>query len=327
MEEFDLQTALDDFVDYKTSMMYIALPCRVVTVRVNLEDQRVDVQPLPNKKIPDGTFEEQSTILNVPVVFPASKKASMTFPIDVGDIVLCIFSQRSLDSFKASTGAQTYTPQTDRRFSSKDAIAVPGLFPFKDAINDPAKRKWSHSTRDLVIVNNIGEGTECEFRLKDNGNIEMRTDQDFYATFNDGLIECNNLTIEAQGNFTVNAGVNISMSSGAVTTMFSGAATAITATTDLSLTAATWTVNVAGATTVNSPVTNWTGIFNLAGTLAMSGGSGGGTATIDAPLTITNTVNVTDNVTVTGGDVVADGISLKGHTHTGDSGGTTSPPN
>src|SRR5690554_1813838 len=108
--------------------------------------------------------------------------------------------------------------------------------------------------------------------------------------------------------------------------MFSGAATAITGTTDLSLTAATWTVNVAGATTVNSPVTNWTGVFNLAGTLAMSGGGGGGTATIDAPLTITNTVNVTDSVTVTGGDVVADGISLKSHIHAGDSGGTTSPP-
>lgn len=320
MKQLSIEDALEDFVDYKLNRLYTAIPCRVVTVRNTLNDQRLDVQPLPNRKLADNTEEPQPTILNVPTIFPASKKASLTFPIDVGDIVLCVFSQRGLDAFKASTGAETYTPQTNRRFDIIDAMAIPGLFPFKDAINDPAKRKWTHSTRDLVIVNNIGTDTECEIRLKDNGNIEMRTDQDFYATFNDGLIECNNLTIEAQGNFTVNAGSNISMTSGSDTSMFSGANTSIEATGDLSLTAASWTVNVSGATTVNSPITNWTGVFNLAGTLAMSGGGGGGTATIDAPLTINN------SVTVNGGDVVADGISLKTHVHSNPEGGTVGTP-
>lgn len=52
----------------------------------------------------------------------------------------------------------------------------------------------------------------------------------------------------------------------------------------------------------------------------------GGTCTIDAPQAI-----VTGNLTVKGsitsaGDVSGGGISLDGHTHTGDSGGTTSTP-
>jgi phage baseplate assembly protein gpV len=321
MKELTLSSVLNDFYSYKTSDMYTAIPCRVTTVRVELEDQRLDIQPLTNKSLPDGTTIEQPTILNVPLIFPASKKASMTFPIDVGDIVLCVFSQRSTDAFKASTGSDTYTPDDKRRFSIRDAIAIPGLFPFKDSINDPAKRKWTHSTRDMVITNNIGESTECEFRLKDNGNIEMRTDQDFYATFNDGLIECNNLTIEAQGNFTVNAGENISMTSGINTTMQSGSATSIEAGTDLGLTAASWTVNVSGATNVTCPTTNWAGVFNLAGSLAMApGAGGGGTATISAPLT------VTESVTVVGGDVTADGISLKSHTHSDPQGGTVGAP-
>lgn len=38
-------------------------------------------------------------------------------------------------------------------------------------------------------------------------------------------------------------------------------------------------------------------------------------------------VNIKGNVTITGGDATADGISLKTHTHTGDSGGSTSSPN
>jgi phage baseplate assembly protein gpV len=327
VKELSLSSVLENFYSSKTSEMYTSIACRVVTVRVQLEDQRVDVQPLADKVLADGTSKSQPTILNVPLIFPASKKASMTFPIDVGDIVLCVFSQRSTDAFKASTGSETYIPQDKRRFSIRDAIAIPGLFPFKDAVNDPAKRKWTHSTRDMVITNNIGQSTECEFRLKDNGNIEMRTDQDFYAKFNDGLIECNNLTIEAQGNFTVNAGAEISMSSGTTTTMESDAATSIQAGTDLSLTAATWTVNVSGTTAVTCPITNWSGVFNLAGTLAMApSAGGGGTATISAPLTVTEPITVQSGITLVGGDVVADGISLKAHSHSDPQGGTVGPP-
>ena len=301
MKELSLPSVLEDFFNYKTSEMYTSIPCRVITVRVELHDQRVDVQPLTNRILPDKTFKEQPPILNVPVIFPASKTAAMTFPVDVGDTVLCVFSQRSTDGFKAGSGASTYTAQDKRKFSIRDAIAIPGLFPFEAAVNNPAKRKWTHSTRDLVLVNNIGKGTECEFRLKENGNIEMRTDQDFYATFNDGLIECNNLTVNAAGNFTVVAGDSISM----------------TAASDLNLQATNWTADISGATNINSPTTNWTGIFNLAGTLAMSGGGGGGgTATINAPLTINNTV------TVVGGDVVADGVGLKSHKHSNPEGGS-----
>lgn len=304
MQEISLDVAIENLIDYKLSSIYTAIPCRVVTVRSELNDQRVDVQPLPNKKLKDNSAKEQSTILNVPVIFPASKKASVTFPIDVGDIVLCVFAQRSIDNFKASTGAQTYTPQGRRRFDMADAIAIPGLFPFSDAINNPAKRKFTHSTRDMVMVNNIGSSTECEIRLKENGNIEMRTDQDFYAKFNNGLIECNNLTVEADGNFVVNAGSNIDLIAGA----------------DLNLQATTWNVTISGTTTVNAPTTNWTGAFNLTGPLGLAGpltatggGGGGDTATFNMPINIS------------GADITADGISLKTHVHSNPEGGTTGP--
>lgn len=58
------------------------------------------------------------------------------------------------------------------------------------------------------------------------------------------------------------------------------------------------------------------GNLTVNGSITIAGGSGGGTV---------NASNCTVNLT--GGDVVADGISLKNHTHTGDSGGTTSSPN
>ena len=58
---------------------------------------------------------------------------------------------------------------------------------------------------------------------------------------------------------------------------------------------------------IDCPATTITGNVKIQGGLSCSGGSGSATATFT-------------------GDVVADGISLKSHTHTGDSGGTTSAP-
>jgi phage baseplate assembly protein gpV len=61
-------------------------------------------------------------------------------------------------------------------------------------------------------------------------------------------------------------------------------------------------ITVAGTTTVKTPTTNWTGNINLSGDLNITG---------------TSTAS---------GDHVSAGISGKGHTHTGDSGGSTSGP-
>lgn len=83
-------------------------------------------------------------------------------------------------------------------------------------------------------------------------------------------------------------------------------------------------VNATAGAAINlsAPAINLTGAVTIAGPLAAGPGSAGGGATINGSMDIQS-----GTVTVSGGDVVADGKSLKGHTHTGDSGGTTSPPN
>ena len=71
---------------------------------------------------------------------------------------------------------------------------------------------------------------------------------------------------------------------------------------------------------VDSPKSTFTGAVNVQGLLTyMAGmvGKGGSGAT----------ASIQGSVAVTGGDVTAAGVSLKGHTHPGDSGGTTGAPN
>ena len=75
------------------------------------------------------------------------------------------------------------------------------------------------------------------------------------------------------------------------------------------------TITASGSTTIDTPTTHVTGMLNVDGLItglggmAISGGSGAA---------------VTGNVVITNGDVTADGIDLKGHTHTCPQGGETS---
>ena len=78
------------------------------------------------------------------------------------------------------------------------------------------------------------------------------------------------------------------------------------------------TINASSKTTINSPLTEFTGDVIVRGKItgqggmAISGGGGGATATVQGSIDVTE-------------DVKANGISLVGHTHTGVHGETSGP--
>ncbi len=72
------------------------------------------------------------------------------------------------------------------------------------------------------------------------------------------------------------------------------------------------TVTVGGASTLTAPTINLVGAVNITGLLSVAGGGGG---------------SVSGTLTITAGDVIADGVSLKNHTHPDPQGGNTGPPN
>ena len=154
--------------------VHTAMPCLVVAVDSNLSTQRVDVKPLINQVTRNNNFSERPLVYAVPVVFPASKRSAFTFPIAVGDVVLCIFSMRGMEAFKSGNG-KTANPLDFSAYDIKDAIAIPGLFPFSAAVNNPSARTLPHNTLDASVTHNIGQGSECELRLLANGDIKITT--------------------------------------------------------------------------------------------------------------------------------------------------------
>jgi len=173
--EGSLQEVLVAAFQNQANQINTAIPCIVVAVRDSLNGAMVDIQPTVNQRFKDGTTKERPVVLGVPVAFPVSSTAGFTFPIEVGSSGLAIFSMRNLDAWKNSSGRPT-TPLNYAKFDKGDAIFIPGIQPPGVSVNNPSKRKWDHSTKDAVLVNNIGTAQECEVRLKASGDVVVNTD-------------------------------------------------------------------------------------------------------------------------------------------------------
>lgn len=73
----------------------------------------------------DGTVEDPVLISNVPVFWLSGGGAYLSLPLEVGDPVLLVYLDRSLDRWKTSGG--TVDPVDVRRHHPSDAIAIAGL--------------------------------------------------------------------------------------------------------------------------------------------------------------------------------------------------------
>lgn len=90
--------------------------------------QMATVQPMYKLRQPDGTEEEMPILNAVPVIWPRSGGASMTFPVKRGDGCLVMFNQRSIDEYKSD--GKVSTPLDPRAFDLSDAVAIMGFVSF-----------------------------------------------------------------------------------------------------------------------------------------------------------------------------------------------------
>ncbi len=175
--ELNLANAVQDFVSaHVVNNVFTASPARVVRVVDDLFGLQVDVQPLitymggPDKTTPTS----QPVIYGVTVQMPSSRTSMLSFPVNVGDTVLLVFSHDNIDTFVQGIGTPT-APTDERVWSYMDCVAVPGWWPVANSPNNPAKRHLPHSTLDMVVAHNIGTPQECEIRLKPTGDIDITT--------------------------------------------------------------------------------------------------------------------------------------------------------
>ena len=87
----------------------------------------------------DGTrrVEREGVLQGVPVLFLGGGGHRATFPVAAGDLALVLFSDRSIDKWKALGGEGD--PGHDHRFHRSDAVALVGIRSFNEPWdNDPS---------------------------------------------------------------------------------------------------------------------------------------------------------------------------------------------
>lgn len=154
-----IKTAIQTLI----SDVNVCLPGRITKI-IDLKKRKISVQPEIKRVFLDGDELEPPIIENVPLKYTGSSDAILHFPINIGDKVIIIFSQRSLDNWL--TSGKVTTPGIRRFFDLSDAIAIPGLQSFKNHSliennNDVVLRTKDRdvqidtTTKKITINNNI----------------------------------------------------------------------------------------------------------------------------------------------------------------------------
>ena len=115
-------------VDGKVQAVNTALPGAIVRFP---SSGKAEVQPLIKLKFADGTIITPPVISNVIVIQPRTAAGGFTVPVAVGDPVLLVFSQWSIDRW-ASEGGLVEAGDA-RHHSMSDAFAIIGAYSFGKA--------------------------------------------------------------------------------------------------------------------------------------------------------------------------------------------------
>ena len=161
--------AIDSHIERLKNTIYTSVPAKVT--KVNTEGDSiysVSAKPINDKLWRDGLLLTRKPIPNIPLVFPSGGGGLLSFPVKEGDYVLLLFSQEDIDNF-LSKGEDSGKPNTLRKFSLTDAIAIPCVYPLGDDLK-PSQDDVEIKFKDSVI------------RVDSEGNVEIESSKDITAS-------------------------------------------------------------------------------------------------------------------------------------------------
>lgn len=239
MAQLELSDVMDRAIRrHIKSNMYIHIPAKVTNVDDLNSMSVVDVLPCISDPYQDGTFVELPPINDVPVMFQSAGGGILSFPVQVGDTVLLLFSDRGLDEWKASTGSEdVYHPRTRRNSSLADAIALPGLYTTENNLGPSAEDVELNFKGSTIKIFSNGD-----VQINSDSNVIVNAGGDLTATVE------GETTIESTGDVTLNTEANL-------TATVTGNAT----------------VTATGNVDMTGTVINLNGTVNVIGTLSCNG--------------------------------------------------------
>ena len=150
------EEVIQELIELEMLEVNTCMPARVISY--DASTQTCTVQPAFKRTTTAGVVTNRAEIEDVPVIFSRSGAFGFTIPIMVGDSVLLLFSQRSMDDWIDNGGEVELTDF--RRHDFTDAIALAGLFPLSGKMS-PAPATDSTEVRgDKIMLGKTGASAE-----------------------------------------------------------------------------------------------------------------------------------------------------------------------
>lgn len=153
-----LDVIIQDMINSQLYDLHTWLPCQVIQVRSN---QFVDIQPLLQRKMIDGTSVSIPVLQNVHVAMPRGTDYWLKLPVAVGDTGVALFCERSLDIWMLRGGV--VDPADPRRHDLSDAIFIPGIYPKSGEVVGNATDMTLHNGTAEITLQKSGK-----FKIKNN---------------------------------------------------------------------------------------------------------------------------------------------------------------
>jgi len=148
-------------LEHRLGGVRVAMPARIENY--DATEQTVDVQPLIKRIVGSGSARQARSlpvVPRVPVAFPRGGGFFVSFPIQVGDTVLLIVADRSIDTWFTRGGE--VEPLDQRTHNVADAIAIPGIADSTAPIGDV-------DTADMVL----GRDGGSHVRVTSDGEVRL----------------------------------------------------------------------------------------------------------------------------------------------------------
>jgi len=147
-----LSDALLNAIDFRLVDIHTAIPGIVQSYDPATQQAEVQVAIKKTYGIAgEDVVLDAPVITSVPVVFPSTKNSFLIFPVEQGDSVLLVFSERSLERWLSAGGV--VEGGINRKFDLTDAIAIVGLHAFNEPITaDSASLTLQHKSAAIKLT-------------------------------------------------------------------------------------------------------------------------------------------------------------------------------
>ncbi|QDP64743.1 MAG: putative spike protein [Prokaryotic dsDNA virus sp.] len=172
-----LPEVIDSFINKFKNSLNTCVPAYITEVVTEGDYIKwVSVRIVNHKAYKNGEVFKRQEITNVPVMFPSSSEGIVSFPLKVDDPVMLMFAQEDIDKF-LHDGTKDESPQTFRKFSLTDAVAIPCIHPTSSSIK-AHKDNFQVTFKDFKL--SVTPSGETSLTTKDNVVIDAKSSVQSY---------------------------------------------------------------------------------------------------------------------------------------------------